>query len=824
MAQKHIVSRFWARLVFEPLEPRLALSGAGLTAQYFQNSDFTGLAETRIENVSHNWGTGSPAAGVNGDTFSVRWTGQIEPAYSESYTFTALSDEGVRVWVDGQLLIDDWTPHVRRNQQGTIALQAGQRYDIRLDYFEGTGSAQIELSWASAHQPLQVIPATSLYESPQGLLGSYSDSAAHMLTRVDSTIDFNWGANAPSPGLNADGFAVTWSGQIRADYNESYTFSTISDERARLWIGNELVIDNWSPHTSTEMLGTKSLEAGKWYDLRVEYQDDTGLAEMKLQWSSDSQTGAGNFEVIPQASLRATKEAPVTFHNPLGPGADPFVTQYQGNYYMTMTTDGKSVRITRAQSLQNIHDNSPASDSVLAWSAPAGTNYSDQVWAPELHHIGASWYIYVAASDGNNANHHMHVLERDDPDPFGPFYYKAQLAAATDRWAIDGTAFEWQNSLYFVWSGWPGFTDGQQNLYIAEMRNPWTLRGDRVLISTPQYAWEKYGLPINEGPEVLIQDGHLQIIYSASGYWTSQYSLGQLTYNGSGSVLSTSSWTKAPLPVFAATTQVVGVGHASFTKSPDGTEDWIVYHAHANPNVFNEDRVVSIQPFTFFANGSPNFGAPLPTSQPIPVPSGLPDPERVYVSGDYNADGSVNALDYGFWRATFGGSLFPGSAADGSGNNVVDAADYVLWRKRVPGSGMAAVIADGVQSASLVAESQPTAIDAVSILKESIHLPTRQNDVIRRRTEFKPLSRAMPGSYHISSDSEVQPGLNLLDAAFAGTSTFNLDEPRSRELHGVVDAEHADLMVGTETDCISAKRILDPQHKLRGLERWAAMQ
>ena len=79
----------------------------------------------------------------------------------------------------------------------------------------------------------------------------------------------------------------------------------------------------------------------------------------------------------------------------------------------------------------------------------------------------------------------------------GRDHMPVQLAATTDRWAIDGTAFEWQGGLYFVWSGWPGTTDGQQNLYIAEMRNPWTLRGDRVLISTPQYSWEKFGLPIS---------------------------------------------------------------------------------------------------------------------------------------------------------------------------------------------------------------------------------------------------------------------------------------------------------------------------------------
>ncbi len=585
------------------------------------------------------------------------------------------------MWVDGQLIINDWTAHIRHYQQGTIALQAGTLYDIRVDYFEGTGNAQIELSWSSASQPLEVVPSSSLYESPAGLRGKYSDTSGHTLSRIDPTLDFNWGSAAPDPAIDADNFEATWSGQIRADYSEQYTFSTISDERVRVWIDDELVIDNWTPHTALENQGTKSLEAGKWYDLRIEYEENTGLAQMKLQWSSASETGASNFEVIPEANLRAMKDAPVTFQNPLGPGADPYVTQYNGYYYMTMTTNGTSVQITRAKSLENITPNNPDSQSVLAWSAPAGTAYSSQVWAPELHQIGQSWYIYVAASDGNNANHHMQVLERDAADPFGTFYYKAQLAATTDRWAIDGTAFEWQGSLYFVWSGWPGFTDGQQNLYIAEMRNPWTLRGDRVLISTPQYSWEKYGLPINEGPEALIEDGQLRIIYSASGYWTPQYALGELTYNGIGALLSSASWSKSPLPAFASSSQVVGVGHASFTKSPDGTEDWIVYHAHANPTVFNEDRVVRIQPFTFFADGSPNFGTPLPPGQAIPVPSGLADPERVFVAGDYNADNSVNSLDYSVWRATFGMQLFSGSGADGNGDGVVDSADYVLWRK-----------------------------------------------------------------------------------------------------------------------------------------------
>ncbi|MFO0790019.1 MAG: PA14 domain-containing protein [Pirellulales bacterium] len=766
----------------------MALSGAGLTAQYFHNSDFTGLAETRVENISHNWGTGAPAAGVAADSFSVRWTGQIEPAFSETYTFNVLSDEGVRLWVNGQLVIDDWTGHVRRNRQGTSALAAGQRYDIRLDYFEGTGAAQIELSWSSASQASQIVPASALYESPPGLWGAYGDTAGHAVSRVDANVAFDWGAAAPVAGINADSFTATWSGQIRADYSEQYTFSTISDERVRLWIGEELIIDDWAPHSSSERLGTKLLEAGKWYDVRLEYQDDTGAANISLRWSSERQTGVGLFEDVPTASLRAAKETPLTFRNPLGAGADPFVVRENGYYYLTMTTNGTSVSVTRAPTLQDVHPNTAVSDTLVVWNAPAGTMFSSQVWAPELHHIGSSWYIYVAASDGDNANHRMYVLERDDPDPFGPFYFRERLAATTDRWAIDGTVFQWQGVLYFVWSGWPGTTDGQQNLYIAEMRNPWTLRGERALISTPQYSWEKFGLPINEGPEVLIENGQLHIIYSASGYWTNEYSLGRLTYNGTGSLLSAASWTKASQPVFTATSLVTGVGHASFTKSPDGTENWIVYHAHANPTVFKEDRVVSIQPFTFAANGTPIFGAPLPPTQVIAAPAGMPQANRVAAVGDFNADGVIDASDYSTWRATFGAALFPGTSAEGNGNGEVDAADYVLWRKRNSQVGAAAVVAGepNANAAQAVSGGEDLPAGAAVSSTEISIVATAVLDVSSSAPQAVPLVPFIDGKRApVVEASRLQRvrAEQAFDAAFASLNSINFYEPKRRSEH-----------------------------------------
>jgi GH43 family beta-xylosidase len=687
----------------ELLEPRLYLSGTGLTGQYFFNDNFTGLADTRTEAVAQNWGTASPGGGIGADKFSVRWTGQVQPRFTEHYTFTALSDEAVQVWIDGKLIIDDWSSHTARYSSGSIDLVAEQLYDIRVDYREGIGAARMELNWFSASQSFQIVPSDRLYVSPAGLLGTYSDTSGGSRRQVDSTVDFNWGTGAPA-GLTADHFQATWTGQVRANYSELYNFATTSDDGVRLWIAGEVVIDDWSNHTATVDTGSKWLEAGKWYDLKVEYYENTGAAQIGLRWSSARQTGTGAFQTIPASNLQAAPATPETFTNPLGDGADPYVVQWNGMYYLVRSA-GNAVWIDRSSTLENIHNSTPESDSIKVWSPPTGTDYSQQVWAPELHFLAGKWYIYVAASDGNNSTHRMQVLERNSADPFGAFTYKGNIAAATDRWAIDGTAFEWQGAMYFVWSGWPGTTDGQQNLYIAAMDTPWSLSSNRVLISTPTYSWEQYGLPINEGPEALIHDGTLSIIYSASGYWTNQYALGRLTYNGVGSLLSASSWTKASQPVFQATAEVTGVGHASFTKSPDGTEDWIVYHAHANPTTFNEDRVIRIQPFTFSSNGTPNFGQPAPPGEVLDVPSSGPDAERLIVAGDYQADGKADNLDYALWRKTFGATVFSNVAADGSANGVVDAADFVLWRKSV--SAPASQLAVAVEGRDSTSEAKP---------------------------------------------------------------------------------------------------------------------
>ena len=233
----------------------------------------------------------------------------------------------------------------------------------------------------------------------------------------------------------------------------------------------------------------------------------------------------------------------------------------------------------------------------------------------------------MAIDDGDNANHRLFVIENSSPDPFsGRFTRKGKIAdPSDDRWAIDATVLDLRGRLYLIWSGWEGDKDVAQDLYIAPMRDPWTLAGPRVRISRPTLAWERRGGPpsVNEGPQTLVRDGRVFLVYSASGSWTDQYCLGLLSSRVDADLLSPSSWVKHPTPVFESAHGVFGPGHGSFVKSPDGREDWLIYHA-ARRGGSGWKRLLRAQPFTWDADGTPRFDQPAPPNRPIPLPGGEP--------------------------------------------------------------------------------------------------------------------------------------------------------------------------------------------------------
>jgi hypothetical protein len=144
-------------------------TGVGLRADYYDNNNFTGTRVRRVDPVvSFDWAFGSPDPLLGSDTFSVRWLGQVQPRYSESYTFYTLADDGVRLWVNGQLLIDRWANQSQTEWSGVIALQGGVLYDIRLEYYDNTGSSGISLRWSAPSVSKEIVPSTVRRHFPGG--------------------------------------------------------------------------------------------------------------------------------------------------------------------------------------------------------------------------------------------------------------------------------------------------------------------------------------------------------------------------------------------------------------------------------------------------------------------------------------------------------------------------------------------------------------------------------------------------------------------------------------------------------------------------------
>ena len=385
-------------------------TGTGLTAQYFASVDLTSPVLVRTDTtVNFDWSTGSPAASVTADTFSARWTGQVQAQYSETYTLYTNSDDGVRLWVNGQLLIDNWTVHAPIENSGTIALQAGQKYDIKMEYHENAGGAVAQLSWSSPSQAKQIIPTSQLYVaavtpsippttvptdpilSPEkGLTGQYFDSIDFtnlVLTRTDATVNFDWAAGSPDASVTPDTFSVRWTGQVQAQYGETYTFYTNSDDGVRLWVNGQLLIDNWSIHAPMENSGTIALVAGQKYDIKMEYYENAVGAVAKLLWSSASQAK----QVVPVSQLytaTATPSTPVPTGPILGTG-----NGLQGQYFNSV--DLTSPVLTRTDATVNFNWGADAPDASVTPDTYS-VRWTGQVQA----RTGETYTFYTNTDDG----------------------------------------------------------------------------------------------------------------------------------------------------------------------------------------------------------------------------------------------------------------------------------------------------------------------------------------------------------------------------------------------------------------------------------------
>ena len=144
--------------------PAQSGDGTGLSGQYFDEQNFTGASVTRVDpTVDFDWGLGSPMPTLNPDTYSVRWSGELQPRFSETYSIATVSDDGVRLWLDGQLVIDNWSEHSVTENAVMVALTAGRRYPVKLEYFEQRGAAVARLLWSSSSESKKAIQTSQLY-------------------------------------------------------------------------------------------------------------------------------------------------------------------------------------------------------------------------------------------------------------------------------------------------------------------------------------------------------------------------------------------------------------------------------------------------------------------------------------------------------------------------------------------------------------------------------------------------------------------------------------------------------------------------------------
>ncbi len=298
--------------------------------------------------------------------------------------------------------------------------------------------------------------------------------------------------------------------------------------------------------------------------------------------------------------------------------ADPYVYKHEdGSYYFTASLpEYNGIALRKAESLEALCD----AKEVMIWKKHDQGPMSYHVWAPELHYINQKWYIYFASGEVENIwNIRPYVLECIGQNPVkDPWLEKGIMQCAHDdefsfrSFSLDGTVFKNKGKYYYIWAEKVGVGKQISNLYIAEMETPTKLKTVQVLLTTPDYEWERKGYWVNEGPSVLCKNGKIFLTYSASDTGVN-YCMGMLSIDEDSDLLNPREWKKERYPVLQSNIEkgIYGPGHNSFTVDSQGN-DILVYHARTEAEIigdplYNPNRHAMLMKIEWNKQGEPVF-------------------------------------------------------------------------------------------------------------------------------------------------------------------------------------------------------------------------
>lgn len=298
--------------------------------------------------------------------------------------------------------------------------------------------------------------------------------------------------------------------------------------------------------------------------------------------------------------------------------ADPYVYKHtDGTYYFTASLpDYDGIALRKADKLFDLKD----APEKMIWKKHDKGIMSFHVWAPELHFIFGKWYIYFAAGDVDDIwAIRPYVLECRGDDPFNDEWIEKGMMQCSDEdpfsfraFSLDATVLENHGEYYFIWAEKVGVGKQISNLYIARMESATKLSTVQVLLTTPDYDWERVGFWVNEGPAFIKHDGKIYMTYSASETGVA-YCIGMLSADENDDLLDPKSWTKRRMPVLKTSEElkIYGPGHNSFTVNDEG-EPVMIYHARTEAEIvgnplYNPNRHAMVMKVKWNESGEPEF-------------------------------------------------------------------------------------------------------------------------------------------------------------------------------------------------------------------------